>query len=362
MIRAAQCRPVLSGAARYRSELPSSAQFSSVQPSAAQAPGRCPRVAAAPKPLLLTAAVAAAGAPPRAPLALLALLPSPQLQCWPAARHPPAIPPISCPARPRVKGMPPSGYKGPGEPQSHSNPTMPPLAVLLLALALLCAWRLSYSQGPTGTGTGRPRSLPALPLVGSLLQLAGHPQLHLRLWRLQGRYGSLYGLWMGSHYVVVVNSYQHAREVLLKKGKAFAGRPRTVSHGVTATVLADPWCGVRMLHGVIPWLCVPQVTTDLLSRGGKDIAFASYGPLWKFQRKLVHAALSMFGEGSVALEKISKCWIFTMLGFPGMPGENNWGLVKQLGAPFPLPPLSAAPRAHCPSPSTQSLPGGRIPV
>ncbi|KFO90990.1 Steroid 17-alpha-hydroxylase/17,20 lyase, partial [Buceros rhinoceros silvestris] len=37
---------------------------------------------------------------------------------------------------------------------------------------------------------------------------------------------------------------------------------------------------------------------------GKDIAFASYGPLWKFQRKLVHAALSMFGEGSLALERI----------------------------------------------------------
>lgn len=32
MIRAAQCRPVLSGAARYRSELPSSAQFSPAQP------------------------------------------------------------------------------------------------------------------------------------------------------------------------------------------------------------------------------------------------------------------------------------------------------------------------------------------
>lgn len=54
-------------------------------------------------------------------------------------------------------------------------------------------------------------------------------------------------------------------------------------------------------------LPIPQVTTDLLSRGGKDIAFASYGPLWKFQRKLVHTALSMFGEGSLALERISKC-------------------------------------------------------
>ncbi|XP_062436219.1 steroid 17-alpha-hydroxylase/17,20 lyase [Rhea pennata] len=145
------------------------------------------------------------------------------------------------------------------------------LGALLLALALLSARRLARWRA--GPGLKQPRSLPALPLLGSLLQLAGHPQLHLHLWRLQGRYGSLYALWMGSHYVVVVNSYRHAKEVLLKKGKAFAGRPRTV-------------------------------TTDLLSRGGKDIAFASYSPLWKFQRKLVHAALSMFGEGSLALEKI----------------------------------------------------------
>ncbi|KAF2981168.1 hypothetical protein EK904_014519 [Melospiza melodia maxima] len=107
------------------------------------------------------------------------------------------------------------------------------LGALLLALALLCTWRLARRRDTlpmaTATGLGRPRSLPALPLVGSLLQLAGHPQLHLRLWRLQGQYGSLYALWMGSHYVVVVNSYRHAREVLLKKGKDFAGRPRTVS-------------------------------------------------------------------------------------------------------------------------------------
>lgn len=69
---------------------------------------------------------------------------------------------------------------------------------------------------------------------------------------------------------------------------------------------------------VILGLPVPQVTTDLLSRGGKDIAFASYGPLWKFQRKLVHAALSMFGEGSLALERISKC----PLPPPGLPPSS----------------------------------------
>ncbi|XP_078497297.1 steroid 17-alpha-hydroxylase/17,20 lyase isoform X2 [Lissotriton helveticus] len=47
-----------------------------------------------------------------------------------------------------------------------------------------------------------------------------------------------------------------------------------------------------------------KVTTDILSRDGKDIAFADYSPSWKFHRKLVHSALSMFGEGALALEKI----------------------------------------------------------
>lgn len=137
------------------------------------------------------------------------------------------------------------------------------LGALLLTLALLCAWGLARRRATLGMGTGRPRSLPALPLVGSLLQLAGHPQLHLRLWRLQGRYGSLYALWMGSHYVVVVNSYQHAREVLLKKGKAFAGRPRTVSW---RQILGDPlplWRGVK--RGMLPRKALAPSRARLLS-------------------------------------------------------------------------------------------------
>ncbi|CAH2322468.1 steroid 17-alpha-hydroxylase 17,20 lyase [Pelobates cultripes] len=78
---------------------------------------------------------------------------------------------------------------------------------------------------------------------------------------------------MGSHYVVIVNNHQHAKEVLLKKGKTFAGRPRTV-------------------------------TTNILSRNGKDIAFADYSPSWKFHRKIVHSAVNMFGEGTIAIEEI----------------------------------------------------------
>lgn len=51
---------------------------------------------------------------------------------------------------------------------------------------------------------------------------------------------------------------------------------------------------------------VMKVTTDVLSRQGKDIAFGDYSATWRFHRKIVHGALCMFGEGSTSIEKISK--------------------------------------------------------
>lgn len=71
--------------------------------------------------------------------------------------------------------------------------------------------------------------LPALPLIGSLLSLKSPNPPHVLFKDLQRKYGQTYSLMMGSHRVVVVNHHTHAKEVLLKKGKIFAGRPRTVS-------------------------------------------------------------------------------------------------------------------------------------
>uniref|UniRef100_A0A670XX72 Steroid 17-alpha-hydroxylase/17,20 lyase n=1 Tax=Pseudonaja textilis TaxID=8673 RepID=A0A670XX72_PSETE len=143
------------------------------------------------------------------------------------------------------------------------------LVVLFLTLAVL-SWR--GATGKLDSKLKYPRSLPSLPVIGSLLHLCGSKQPHLLFSSLQQKYGSVFSLYLGSHYTVVVNDYLHAKEVLLKKGKIFAGRPRVV-------------------------------TTDLLTRNGKDIAFATYSPMWKFQRKMVHSALSLFGEGSRGLEK-----------------------------------------------------------
>ncbi|XP_077311420.1 steroid 17-alpha-hydroxylase/17,20 lyase [Lithobates pipiens] len=142
--------------------------------------------------------------------------------------------------------------------------------LLVSVLFLISVWRMgSRSHGYVKY----PKSLPSLPVIGSLLHLGNKLPPHILFCNLQKKYGSLYSFMMGSHYVVVVNNHEDAREVLLKKGKTFGGRPRTL-------------------------------TTDILTRDGKDIAFADYSPTWKFHRKMVHSALCMFGEGTVAIEKI----------------------------------------------------------
>ncbi|EMP37605.1 Steroid 17-alpha-hydroxylase/17,20 lyase [Chelonia mydas] len=116
---------------------------------------------------------------------------------------------------------------------------VPLLGLLLLLLVLLSSWRLA--KGKAEPRRKYPRSLPSLPIIGSLLHLTGNCQFHLLFPSLQKKYGSLYppqrgthitegslySLQMGSQYMVVVNHYLHAKEVLLKKGKTFAGRPHT---------------------------------------------------------------------------------------------------------------------------------------
>uniref|UniRef100_A0A8C5R0N7 Steroid 17-alpha-hydroxylase/17,20 lyase n=1 Tax=Leptobrachium leishanense TaxID=445787 RepID=A0A8C5R0N7_9ANUR len=142
---------------------------------------------------------------------------------------------------------------------------------LALGLALTSFWWLARKSHKHHARY--PKSLPWFPVIGSLLHLGSHLPPHIHFCNLQKKYGNLYSFQMGSRYVVIVNNHQHAKEVLLKKGKTFGGRPRTV-------------------------------TSDILTRNGKDIAFGDYSSSWKFHRKLVHSALSMFGEGTIAIEKI----------------------------------------------------------
>ncbi|XP_004681064.1 PREDICTED: steroid 17-alpha-hydroxylase/17,20 lyase-like [Condylura cristata] len=142
----------------------------------------------------------------------------------------------------------------------------------LLTLLMLT---LAYFFWPKGKPTGAkyPNSLPALPLVGSLPFLPRHGHPHVNFFKLQRKYGPIYSLRMGSKTTVIVGEHQLAREVLIKKGKDFAGRPQ-------------------------------MVTLGILSDNQKGIAFAEHGAQWQLHRKLVQTAFALFKDGSQRLEKI----------------------------------------------------------
>lgn len=60
-----------------------------------------------------------------------------------------------------------------------------------------------------------------------------------------------------------------------------------------------------LVHAVKPCpLYSVKVTTDILTRRGKDIAFADYNTLWRSHRRLVQSSFALFGEGSGKLQTI----------------------------------------------------------
>uniref|UniRef100_A0A5F5PN44 Steroid 17-alpha-hydroxylase/17,20 lyase n=1 Tax=Equus caballus TaxID=9796 RepID=A0A5F5PN44_HORSE len=94
------------------------------------------------------------------------------------------------------------------------------LAFLLLAIAYFFRPKVKCP------GAKYPKSLPYLPLVGSLPFLPRHGHPHVNFFKLQKKYGPIYSLRMGTKTTVMVGHYQLAKEVLIKKGKEFSGRPQ----------------------------------------------------------------------------------------------------------------------------------------
>ncbi|XP_045424448.1 steroid 17-alpha-hydroxylase/17,20 lyase [Lemur catta] len=142
------------------------------------------------------------------------------------------------------------------------------LVALLLFTLAYCFWPKVRCPGAK-----YPKSLPSLPLVGSLPFLPRHGHQHVNFFKLQKKYGPIYSVRMGPKTLVVVGHYQLAKEVLVKKGKDFSGRPQVAS-------------------------------LDILSDNQKGIAFADYGTHWQLHRKLVLATFALFKDGHQKLEKI----------------------------------------------------------
>lgn len=98
------------------------------------------------------------------------------------------------------------------------------LVGLLLLILTYFFWRKSKTLCAK-----YPKSLPFLPVVGSLPFLPRHGHMHVNFFKLQERYGPIYSLYLGTTPTVIIGQYQLAKEVLVKKGKEFSGRPQMVS-------------------------------------------------------------------------------------------------------------------------------------
>uniref|UniRef100_A0A3B4A799 Uncharacterized protein n=1 Tax=Periophthalmus magnuspinnatus TaxID=409849 RepID=A0A3B4A799_9GOBI len=145
---------------------------------------------------------------------------------------------------------------------SFSSSSAPVLFLSFAAFTFVLVL-LSSCRGTSRVG-GVP-CLPRVPVLGSLpwVSSSGLPP-HLLFTGISRRLGPLFSLFLGPHFTLVV---------LVTRGRDFAGRPN-------------------------------MVTTDLLTRGGKDIAFCDYSPLWKSHRRLVHTSFTLFGEGTGRLQEI----------------------------------------------------------
>ncbi|PON87938.1 Cytochrome P450, E-class, group I [Trema orientale] len=110
----------------------------------------------------------------------------------------------------------------------------------------------------SGSKLRPPPSPFALPIIGHLHLL--YPKPHVAFYKLSKRYGPLIQLSLGSKLCVVVSSPEVAKECLQTHEASFLNRPRV---------------------GVVEYLYYPS----------DNFSFASFGPYWKFMKKLCMSRL-----------------------------------------------------------------------
>ena len=104
-----------------------------------------------------------------------------------------------------------------------------------------------------------------LPIIGNLHMLGPRP--HKTFKELSEQYGPVFSVSLGMSRTVIVNTIEPAKEVLVKKGFSFAGRPSTY-------------------------------TMQLMSRGGLSISFADYDSYWTTMSKFGHSTFQGFAKNN----------------------------------------------------------------
>ena len=110
-----------------------------------------------------------------------------------------------------------------------------------------------------------------VPVIGHLLSFTKTPHMQLLSWA--ETCGGIYCIQIFNKSMVIVTDYDAAYEVLVTKGKEFAGRNRTFR-------------------------------TDLVSENGHGIIYQPFNPLWKKFRMVTHHSIKQVGEGLGHIENM----------------------------------------------------------
>lgn len=105
--------------------------------------------------------------------------------------------------------------------------------------------------------TSKPKNFPpgpiSIPFIGNMHLLGSKPHITAR--KLAKKYGNVFGLKFATRDVIYVHGYEANKEVLITKGKEFAGRP---------------------FHAFI----------IAMREGSSGIGINDYGPTWSINRKI----------------------------------------------------------------------------
>jgi len=126
-------------------------------------------------------------------------------------------------------------------------------SAVLLAALLTALWRLSLiGQRPKDYPPGPP----TLPILGNLHQIT-KAKRHLQFEKWARQYGPVYSLMLGTKVMIVLNTDDAIRELVDKRGAAYASRPE--SYIAQDTISG----GLRILWMVCQWLCYLLVLVSL---------------------------------------------------------------------------------------------------
>nr|GLL17720.1 cytochrome P450 83B1-like [Ipomoea trifida] len=124
-----------------------------------------------------------------------------------------------------------------------------PIALIFIYYYILPTCMHLISKSPIS-----PPGPPGLPIIGNWHQFHSS-ELHVFLWKLSKKYGSLMGMKLGSREAVVISSATMAKEALKTHDLAFSSRPSFIGQ-------------------------------QKLSYNGLDIGFSPYGEYWREIRKI----------------------------------------------------------------------------